>query len=101
MRRLLQIGTFLFVLIAILAPLAELFDRWDSSGFSNDTEFATFALIFVLCLVLLVSKLISVFAQRIHLIELRCPQPSELWIHPRSEFFSPNISSLSSPPLRI
>lgn len=58
MRRLLQFGTIL-MLIGALYPLLEFFDGWDSSGLFNDTEFAVFALLFALCLVLLVCKLVS------------------------------------------
>jgi hypothetical protein len=58
-RRLLQIGTFVFLLVTFLAPLSECFDRWDRPGISNDTEFAVFALVFAFCLVLVVSVLLS------------------------------------------
>jgi len=58
-RRLLQVGTFLFVLVTFLAPLMECFDRWDTPGLSNDTEFGLFTLIFALCLVLLVCTLMA------------------------------------------
>jgi len=59
MRRLLQIGTFLFLLVIFYAPLAECFDRWDAPGLSNDTEFAVFAIVLALCLVLVVCLLIA------------------------------------------
>jgi hypothetical protein len=59
MRRLLQIGTFLFLLVTFWAPLVECFDRWDTPGISNDTEFAFFALVLVLCLGLVVCLLIA------------------------------------------
>lgn len=59
MRELLQFGTLLFLLATFLAPLAECFDRWDAPGISNDTEFAVFALVFALCLVLVVCLLIA------------------------------------------
>jgi Na+/phosphate symporter len=101
MRRLLQFGTFLFVLIAFLAPLAECLDRWDPPGLNNDTEFAVFALIFVLCLVLLVSKLISALAQSIHLIVSPHRQAPKRWISSRFDAFLEIVPPLSSPPLRI
>lgn len=101
MRRLLQFGTFLFILTALLAPLAECFDRWDAPGLTDDTEFTLFALVFVLCLVLLISKLISVFAQLIHLVALPLDKRSERLTPSRSEAFFGIIPSLSSPPLRI
>jgi hypothetical protein len=68
MRRLLQFGILFFVLVTFLAPLAECFDRWDAPGIGNDTEFAVFFLIFALCLVLLVSKLVSALALLVNLI---------------------------------
>jgi hypothetical protein len=58
MRRLLQFGTIM-ILIAAFIPFLEVFDRWDTPGLSNDTEFNVFALVFAICLVVLVCKLIS------------------------------------------
>ena len=43
MRRLLQFGISLFLLVMFLAPLAELFDRWEAPRLSNDTEFGEFS----------------------------------------------------------
>jgi hypothetical protein len=60
MRRLLQIGTFVFLLVTFLAPLGECFDRWDLPGLSNDMEFGVFALVLALCLVLVVCVLLAV-----------------------------------------
>jgi hypothetical protein len=102
MRRLLQLGTFFFVLAALFAPLAECFDRWDRPGLSNDTEFAVFALICMLCLVLLVSKLISALALQVALVSLPRLQPSG-----QSRAVAANrslgifVPLLNSPPLRI
>ena len=59
MRRLLQFGISLFLLVMFLAPLAELFDRWEAPGLSNDTEFGIFALFLALCLVQVVCMLIA------------------------------------------
>jgi len=59
MRRMLQIGTWVLLLVMFLSPLAECFDRWDAPGISNDTEFAVFTLIFALCLVLVVCVLLA------------------------------------------
>jgi hypothetical protein len=81
MRRLLQIGTFLFLLVIFCAPLAECFDRWDAPGLSNDTEFAVFALVFALCLVLVVCLLIAA-GSLIRNLVLEClvPEPSDGWL---------------------
>jgi hypothetical protein len=56
---LLQLGTCILLLVALVAPIAECFDCWDAPGVSNDVEFAVFSLILALCLVLLVSRLIA------------------------------------------
>jgi len=61
-RRLLQLGTFILLLVALVAPIAECFDCWDVPGVSNDVEFAVFSLILPLCLVLLVSRLVATLA---------------------------------------
>jgi hypothetical protein len=63
----LQFATVMMLLACVIAPLAEFFDQWDTEGLSNDTEFGMVALVFVLCLVLLVSKLVSSLALRLDL----------------------------------
>lgn len=81
MRRLLQIGTFLFLLVILLAPLAECFDRWDAPGLSNDTEFGVFALVLALCLVLVVCLLIAARSLIRNLVLERVVQePSDEWL---------------------
>lgn len=64
MNRLLQFSAIV-LLFGAFVPLLEFFDRWDSPGLSNDTEFAVFSLILVFCLVVLVCELVSSFAMRI------------------------------------
>ena len=54
----------MLVLACLAAPISEFFDQWDAEGISNDTEFGVVALIFLLCLVLLVGKLVSLGAFR-------------------------------------
>lgn len=56
--RLLQLGTFLLLAATLLVPLFESFDRWDSPGLGNDTEFHLFAIVLFLALVLLLCRLI-------------------------------------------
>jgi hypothetical protein len=101
-RRLLQFATFLFVLVTFLAPLSECFDRWDTPGLSNDTEFAVFALILLLCLVLLVSRLVAACALLIHMVLLprfgRCRQQPASQSGSGLAIFVP---PLCPPPLRI
>lgn len=78
MRRLLQIGTWLFLLVMFLAPLAECFDRWDAPGISSDTEFAVLALVFAMCLVLVVCLLIAARSLLNNLVlERKAQQPSD------------------------
>src|SRR5438105_15759487 len=60
MKRLLQLGTWLILMVTLLTPLSECLDRWDAPGLANDTEFALFVLVLSLVFVLLVSKLVSV-----------------------------------------
>ena len=68
MRRLLQFGTLLFLLVVFVAPVAEFFDRWDAPGLSNDMEFGVFALVLALCLVLVVCMLIAARSLRNKLV---------------------------------
>ena len=70
MRRLLQFGA-ISMLIGAFYPLLEIFDPWDASGFSNDTEFRVYALLFAICLVLLLCKLISSGALRFDFVSWR------------------------------
>jgi len=58
MRRFFQFGAVL-MLIGAFYPLLELFDRWDAPGFTNDMEFRVYALLFAICLVILLCKLLS------------------------------------------
>ena len=71
MRRLLQLGTCILLLVALVAPIAECFDCWDAPGVSNDVEFAVFSLILALCLVLLVSRLIAFLALLVDQFSIR------------------------------
>jgi hypothetical protein len=101
-RRLLQFGTLMLLVASFVTPIAEFFDRWDPPGPGNDTEMAVFALVFSLCLVLLVCKLTASLVSIIGLISiphpaLSCSSPQEE-IHAVSTLFVP---SLSPPPLRI
>lgn len=70
-RRLLQLGTWLLLIITLVTPLSEWFDRWDAPGLSNDVEFAVLALIVSLCLVLLVSRLIASVAILVEMFSVR------------------------------
>jgi hypothetical protein len=96
MRRLLQIGTLL-MLIASFVPLLEWFDRWDAPGLSNDTEYAVFALVLMICLVLLVGKLISSRALALPLV-----MASTVWRPDRAEGMASEPAGLFAvPPLLL
>lgn len=58
MKRLFQFGVIIMAIGAIY-PLLEIFDSWDPPGLSNDTELSVYALLFAVCLGLLICKLIS------------------------------------------
>lgn len=62
MKWLLQLGTLLFLLVTVFAPVLEWFDRWDSAGLGSDSEFAVFVVCLALCLVLVLMKLLSAVA---------------------------------------
>jgi hypothetical protein len=96
MRRLIQIGTLL-MLIASFVPLLEWFDRWDAPGLSNDTEYAVFALVLMICLVLLVGRLISSRA-----LALRLVMSSMVWRPDRADGI-PNepVGLFAVPPLLL
>lgn len=71
MRRLLQFATVTFLLVTFLAPVVECFDRWDAAGLRNDTEFAVFAVVLLMCLVLLVASLVAAAAHRTDMTVVR------------------------------
>ncbi|MEO8735004.1 MAG: hypothetical protein ABI380_00545 [Edaphobacter sp.] len=100
-RRLLQLGFVLLVMATFFTPLAEFFDRWDAPGLNNDTEFAIFALVFLLCLVLLVCKLISSLAAMGYRIYFPYSPPRERITSGLLRIFSDAVISGASPPLRI
>ena len=60
-QRLLQFGSFVLIVVAIAAPISAFFDRWDPPSLGDDTEMTVFALVLVLCLLLLVCRLIASF----------------------------------------
>lgn len=100
MRRLLQCVTLLFLLVSLLAPLAECFDRWDPPGLTGDTELPLFAFVLLLALVLLVARLVAVLALAIRLPQSRRSLPALL-----TSSQSPSLPALPafrpSLPLRI
>jgi hypothetical protein len=92
----------MLLVASFVTPIAEFFDRWDPPGPGNDTEMALFALVFSLCLVLLVCKLKASLVSIIGLISiphlgLSCGPPQGE-IRAVSTLF---VLSLSPPPLRI
>jgi hypothetical protein len=100
-RRLLQLGFFLLVTATFLPPLAELFDRWDAPGLDNDTEFALFAIVFTICLVLLVCKLNSSLERMAYLVGLPYSPPQNEAPAISFGIYSDAVIPHTSPPLRI
>jgi hypothetical protein len=102
MRRLLQLATIVLLLAGLVAPMVEFFDQWDAEGISNDTEFSAFALVFVLCLVLLLCRLVSFAALRLGFRELGALPNGSRRAYLRSSLaFIFIVPPLVSPPLRI
>ncbi|MBW4028952.1 MAG: hypothetical protein HIU93_16430 [Acidobacteria bacterium] len=97
----LQLAVTLLILVPLLWPVTELFDRWDAPGIDNDIEIAFFALLFMLCLVLLVAKMLAQLKPvRGHLAHAltnlgRILQPGAASCTPQI------ICPSASPPLRI
>ena len=102
MRRIFQIGVSMLLLCVVIAPVLEFFDHWDKPGVGADTEFALFALVLLVCLLLAVCKLLS---DRAHNTEVELlplyfserpptPQPTLRW----TGF---EVVPSVSPPLRI
>lgn len=94
MKRIFQLGLWMLLLTAVVAPVLEYFDRWDAPGLGSDTEFALFALILLVCLLLAVCKLLSDRAQRtdMEILPLHMSQRPPTFVASRL---------IISPPLRI
>ncbi|GAC1415734.1 MAG: hypothetical protein NVSMB62_04140 [Acidobacteriaceae bacterium] len=101
MKRLLQFGTLLFLLVTFLTPVLEWFDRWDASGLGNDSEFAVFVLCFALCLVLVLMKLLSALALKIAIVWRRFPVPQVSHVRRDITVCSALRPPLLTNPLRI
>jgi len=91
----------MLILAAFITPLIEFLDRWDPPGLGNDTEQGVFALILVLCLVLLVCKLITSLCKLIDLALSPCPPQAEGVSSHLLRRIAGTISPHTSPPLRI
>ncbi len=92
----------MLLLAAFVTPLLEFFDRWDSPGLSNDTEFAIFLLILGLTLVLLVSRLLAALALVFRLAKQHYRlRPERTVVARASSFDDLFIQPHSPPPLRI
>jgi len=100
-KRLFQLGFLLLIVAAFVAPLAECFDRWDAPGLGNDTEFALFLFVFLICLVLVAAMLVALgalkrqFVSRLVPLRMTFLMETLVWVMP-----SP-VPPHSSPPLRI
>lgn len=101
MKRLIQFGTLMFLLVTFIAPLVECFDGWDGPGISNDTEFAVFVVVLALCLVLLVSVLLATRALIAKLVSLLLHPPESSASNALASVCSIFIPPLNRCPLRI
>lgn len=101
MKRLLQLGTFVLILAALLTPIVEFFDRWDPPGPEDDTEMAVFGFIVVMCLVLLVCKLTASMASLISLVVVAALRQNEHSPLQAIRSFASVVLPQISPPLRI
>ena len=98
----LQFGTYLLMMIALIVPISEWFDRWDAPGLSNDVEFAVFSLILGLCLVLLVSRLIAAMELLIEQFSVWHVQTRQLsFADDAFSTFAVILPPRNAPPLRI
>lgn len=101
MKRVLQFATVM-MLIAAFIPILEFFDQWDAPGLSNDTEYAVFAFVLSICLVLLVCKLISSGALKLGFRSVRAFLPDARVKHTEGEHtFIFAVPPLFFTPLRI
>jgi len=100
-KRLFQLGFILLIVATFVAPLAECFDRWDAPGLGNDTEFALFLFVFLICLVLVVAMLVALgalkrqFVSRLVPLRMTFLMETLVWVMPFP------VPPHSSPPLRI
>jgi hypothetical protein len=102
MRRLLQIGTMLLLLVSFAVPLAEYFDRWDPAGVADDTEFAVFAFVLAVCLILLVCQLVALALLLMRFVWLRhLVRASDSVVDAGRRVVACFVPPLCSPPLRI
>jgi hypothetical protein len=100
-KRLLQLGTLLFIVTTFIVPIAELFDTWDAPGPEDDTELGLLSIVLVICLVLLVSKLLLCGALLVELVSQRCVPRDHEVSNNQPDLPWSLISSIYSPPLRI
>jgi hypothetical protein len=92
----------LLVLVALVTPISECFDRWDAPGLSNDVEFAVFAVILTLCLVLLVSRLVASLALLVGQFSIRhLPEPGSTRVSDLSSALELIVPPRNATPLRI
>lgn len=92
----------MLLLSVVITPVLEYFDRWDLPGLSSDTEFAIFALVLIVCLLLAVCKLLADHAHRANndVVELSYIEPPP---EPRvfARLMVAEVIPSISPPLRI
>ncbi len=97
----LQLGFLLMMVVTFVTPLAECFDRWDAPGLGNDTEFALFLVVFLLCLVLVVAMLVALRALERQSVLRLLLMRAKSFITRLVRVLSLAIVPHDSPPLRI
>ncbi len=100
-KRVLQLAVTLLILVPLLWPVTELFDRWDAPGIDNDIEIALFAVLFMLCLSLIVSIVLARLKPVRGLLAYALANPAGR-LHPGAASYTLQcICPSASPPLRI
>lgn len=97
----LQLGFLLLMLTTFVAPVFESFDRWDAPGLGNDTEFALFLFVFLLCLVLVVAMLVAFDALKMRFVSRLVPLSMRTLFERLLCVLPAPVPPHSSPPLRI
>ncbi len=102
MRRLLQLSTLVLILTVCLTPISEALDHWDPPGLNNDTEFALFAVVFCIALVLLVCQLTAMSREVTPPVSFPVTYPRyKNHLPANTPFLTTQLCTGPSPPLRI
>jgi hypothetical protein len=100
---LLRFVTILMITMTLLMPLLECFDRWDSPGLGNDTEFPLFLITLFISLVLLAAVAFASRTMARQNAQIETEVVYEIVRSAMSPWTDVAVSPLTciSPPLRI